>query len=464
MTPAHAVTAPGSEVCRVTVVGPAGRADLAIPLSTPVCALLPVLVRHVTKDAADRGTPWVLQRLGEDPLDADGTAASLDLHHGDVLHLRPADEPLPALHFDDVSDGVAQVVAALPGSWRPELTRQLALAMAVLALPALAAALLGLGPGVPTAAGAGLIAVLLAAGCVTAARLSADRGSVLVAGLGSIAFSALAGLSFRQGPDGGYAPGAPGVLVAAACVGLMAVALLALRPLPLVVPGTAALTAVAAAAGTGLMRVVPWHGGQAVSVVAVGMFVLGHFGPRLALRMARLRVPRLPHNAEELQEDIEPEPQERVEGRVRAASAYLDTLYLSSALVYAGGFWYMTREAGWIGWLLPLVFAGAVLLRSRCAERSAQRVPMVASGAIGLITVLLTRFAPVGTGARFAVVAVLLAAVAALLVAAWRLPGGRLLPVWGHSGDLLDTITAIVLLPLLLQALHAYSYFRLLAS
>ncbi|MGM9444392.1 type VII secretion integral membrane protein EccD [Streptomyces murinus] len=464
MTTAPAVTAPASEVCRVTVVGPTGQADLAIPLTTPVSALLPVLVRHVTTETADRGTPWVLQRLGEDPFDADATPATVQLRHGEVLHLRPADEPLPALHFDDVSDGVAHVVTALPGGWRPALTRGLALTLAVLALPAVAWALLGFGPGLAASVGAGVIAVLLAAGCVAADRLSADEGSVLVAGLGALAFGALAGLTFRQGPHGGFAPGLPGMLAAAGGVVVVAVALLALRPLPLVVPGTALGTALAAAVGTGLMRATHWHGGQAVAVVAVAMFVLGHFGPRLALRTARLRVPRLPHNAAELQEDIDPEPQERVERRVKAASAFLDTLSVSSALVYAAGFWYMTREGGWIGWLLPLVFAGAVLLRARGLNRSAQRVPTVLAGAAGLVTVALTRFAAAGDGARVIVVALLLAAVLALLVAAWRLPTGRLLPVWGHSGDLLETVTAIALLPLLLQVLHAYAYFRALTS
>jgi hypothetical protein len=126
----------------------------------------------------------------------------------------------------------------------------------------------------------------------------------------------------------------------------------------------------------------------------------------------------------------------------------------------------MAREHGWIGWLLPLVFAGAVLLRSRGLEHAAQRVPMVLAGTAGLLTVALTRFAPAGAdaGARTAVATVLLAAAVALLVAAWRLPGGRLLPVWGHIGDLLETSTSIALLPLLLQALDAYSYFRALAS
>ncbi|MFD8542570.1 type VII secretion integral membrane protein EccD [Streptomyces sp. NPDC059649] len=464
MTSAHAVSAATPEVCRVTVTGPGGQADLAVPVTTPVAALLPVLIGHVTADRADRGTPWVLQRLGEEPLDPDGTPATLGLRHGDVLHLRPAEAPLPALHFDDLAEGVAQTVSALPGHWRPQLTRALALAVAALTLAALAAALLGFGPGVRTSIGAAVIAVLLGVGCVVSARLGADRGTVLVAGLGSMAFGALTGLTFRQGSDGGYAPGLPGVLTAALCAGVLAAALVALRPLRQVVPGTVLLTSLAAAAGTGLMGTVHWHGGQAAAVVAVAMFVLGHFGPRLTLRLARLRVPRLPRSAEELQEDIEPEPQERVERRVGHASAYLDTLTLSSALVYAVGCWYMARESGWIGTVLPLTFAVAVLLRSRGLNRSLQRTPTVVAGGLGVTAVLLTRMAPGGTGDRVAVVALLLAAVAALLVAAWRLPTGRLLPVWGHAGDVLEMATAIALLPLLLQSLHVYSSIRALVS
>jgi hypothetical protein len=36
--------------------------------------------------------------------------------------------------------------------------------------------------------------------------------------------------------------------------------------------------------------------------------------------------------------------------------------------------------------------------------------------------------------------------------------------VWGHLGDLLEIVTAIAVLPLLLQVLHAYAYFRGLAG
>ncbi|WP_427924619.1 type VII secretion integral membrane protein EccD [Streptomyces sp. cg40] len=465
MTTAVPLPARIAEVCRLTVEAPDGRADLAVPVTTPVSALLPLLLRHTATGPDTRGTPWTLQRLGEDPLDPEATPESAGLRDGDVLHLRPADAALPALHFDDVSDGVAHTVGAGPGRWRPELTRNLGLALSCLALAALAAALLGAGPGPLTAVTAGAIALVLAAGCASAARMHADPGAVLVAGVGAFGFAALAGTTLREGPSGGFAPGTTGVLVAAGCVVALAGGLLALGALPLVVPGTVLLTALAAALGAGLAETAGLHGVQAASVVAVGLFVLGHLAPRLALRTARLRVPQLPHDAEELQLDIEPEPGERVAGRVSVATACLDTIGIASALVWAVALWLLAdREAGWAGWLLPLCLSLAVLLRARGTNGTLQRVPAVLAGAYGLGLVLIVRVAPTGPAGRAAVLAALLAAALLLLVGAWRLPRARLLPVWGHLGDLLEIVTAVALLPLLLQVLHAYAYFRGLAG
>ncbi|MFJ4626867.1 type VII secretion integral membrane protein EccD [Streptomyces sp. NPDC088847] len=465
MTTAVPLPARTAEVCRLTVEAPDGRADLAVPVTTPVSALLPVLLRHTAAGPDTQGTPWTLQRLGEDPLDPEATPESAGLRDGDVLHLRPAEAALPALHFDDVSDGVAHTVGSGPGRWRPELTRKLGLALACLALAALAAALLGAGPGPLTAVTAGAIALVLAAGCASAARMHAVPGAILVAGVGAFGFAALAGTTLREGPSGGFAPGTTGILVAAGCVVALAGGLLALGALPLVVPGTVLLTAVAAAVGAGLAETAGLHGFQAASVVAVGLFVLGHLAPRLALRTARLRVPQLPHDAEELQQDIEPEPGERVTGRVTVATACLDAIGISSALVWAVALWLLAdREHGWTGWLLPLCLSLAVLLRARGTNGTLQRVPAVLAGAYGLGLVLIVRVAPTGPVGRASVLAALLAAALLLLVGAWRLPRARLLPVWGHLGDLLETVTAIALLPLLLQVLHAYTYFRGLAG
>ncbi|WP_405746009.1 type VII secretion integral membrane protein EccD [Streptomyces sp. NBC_01525] len=459
-----AASHPATEVCRITIDGPGGRADLAVPMSTPISALLPVLIRHAVAGPDAAGKPWVLQRLGEDPLDADGTPQILGLRHGDLLHLRPADVSLPALHFDDISDGVAHAIGGQPDRWSPELTRRLALAVACVVLTALAAAVLGTGPGLLTSLACGMVALVLSTGCVLASRKRANSGSILLAGFGAFAFAGLAGLTFRQGVGGAYAPGLPGVLVAAGCVGVLAVAMLALRPLPMVLPATFLLTAVAAASGVILAAVTHWHGTQAVAVVAVAMFVLGHFGPRLSLRMARLRIPQLPRDAEELQTGIDPEPERLINRRVSAANAYLNTLNMSSALVYIVACWLLVHDLSWIGWLLPLVFSAAILLRARGMTGTMQRIPMTVAGVLGLALVLVLRTAPAGPVSRGTVLAVLLAAVALLLVAAWRLPTNRLLPLWGHGGDILEMITAMALLPLLLQELHVFAYFRSLAG
>ncbi|MFD7905918.1 type VII secretion integral membrane protein EccD [Kitasatospora sp. NPDC059747] len=463
-TPAPAGAPPVTEVCRLTVVHTDGRFDVSVPVSTPVSALLPVLLGRLTLSPQERGTVQVLQRLGENPLDPDGTPESLGLKHGDVLHLRPAEAALPALHFDDVADGVAQVIGGRTDRWQPVATVRLALAAGALLLAVLAAALLSGGPGPLTAATTGVsAAALLAAACLVGTRPGARRGTVLTAAVGAMALAALAGLTFRGGPDHAFLLGPAEVLAGAVATAVVCGVLLIVRPLPFLLPGTALLTAVAAAAGAGLVHVAHWDAAQALAVVAAALFVLGQLGPRLALRLAGVRVPALPHDAEELQQDITPEPQARLERAAGAANDYLDALALASAVLYAAAFWFLVREPGWINWVLPLVLAGAVLLRSRGLTGVLQRVCAVLAGTLGLALLLLAHAASHGTAARILVPAALLAAAVLLLVRAPRLTD-RLLPIWGHAGDILETATVIALLPLVLQALHVYSALRVLAS
>ena len=66
---------PGTDLCRITVIGPAGRVDLAIPAGTTMAQLLPVLLIHVVAES-ERAQPWVLQRLGAEPLSRTGLIAA----------------------------------------------------------------------------------------------------------------------------------------------------------------------------------------------------------------------------------------------------------------------------------------------------------------------------------------------------------------------------------------------------
>ncbi len=462
-TPQPIAAPPAREVCRVTIEGPSSRADLALPLSTPLAELLPALLPHVATDPADRATPWRLQRLGEDLLDPDGTPETLGLRHGDVLYLRPDDDPLPAVHFDDIADGVSHVLGNQPGRWRPELTARLALTLAALTLAGLAFTVLRPGPGGVTAALCAFTALILAAGCVLGRRSGAPGGVVQTAGLAGCAFAGLAGLALPRAADGGYDLGVTALAAAAGGVAVVAAILMGLGALPLTLSGTALTTAALVTIGIILSGWLGLDPVETAGVVAVAMFVIGHFAPNLSLRLAQLRVPHLPHDAEELQDDIEPEPEDRVAQRVIIGTACLNVFSLSSAVAYAVGLWLMASEPGWIGWLLPLVLSSAVILQARDLTGILQRVPQVLAGGFGLLLVPTERFTT-GLSGWATVLGLLLVAAALLLVGAWKLPRSRLRPLWAHLGDILEMIAAIALLPLLLQMLHVYAFFRSLAG
>ncbi|AEW92813.1 MULTISPECIES: type VII secretion integral membrane protein EccD [Streptomycetaceae] len=454
-----------TEVCRLTIAGPAGRADLAVPVNTPVSALLPVLMRHIPTDPGRPAGTWTLQRLGEAPLGLDATPLSAGLHHGDVLYLRPADDPLPELEFDDVSDGVAHTVGSHLDRWRPELTRRLFLGLAWLALAALAAAVpaAGHGPLVPVVYG--VAAIVLGACCALDPRRPADQATALITGIGSVVLAALAGLTAAHGTAGLLAPGRTDVLIGAGCALVVSAVLLSSPRLPLAVTGTALLGAALAGVTALLATACDWDAVRSTATVAVVFFLFGHMAPRASLRLARIRVPQLPRNAEELQEDIDPQPERLLRRRSTTADAILTVTSVCTGLLCVAAFALLTSATGWIGPVFTLVFSGALLLRSKSLKATWQRVPAAVGGALGLLVTVLSWTASASSaGERCALLIGLLIGVVLLLVGAWRLPTARLLPIWGHTADILELLTALALLPLLLQLLHAYAYFRALVS
>src|SRR3954470_9204852 len=85
-----------SDACRLTVVAPSGWIELAVPSDIAIADLLPALVQQAGEHAAEEGlehSGWVLQRLGDEPLDEDLTPAALGLLDGDTLYLRPPGRP-----------------------------------------------------------------------------------------------------------------------------------------------------------------------------------------------------------------------------------------------------------------------------------------------------------------------------------------------------------------------------------
>jgi type VII secretion integral membrane protein EccD len=454
----------GVETSRLTVVGPARKADLAVPGTITIGELLPMLAQHVVAEP-ERGKPWVLQRLGESPLHPDQTAEMLGLRDGDVLYLLPAEQAMPAIEFDDVSVGVASVVSGRPDRWRPEFTRRLLLGLGGLMLAAYLAGALVIHSQWPPAVYLGAAAVILAGGSAGAVRAAGDVTMALIAGLSACVFAAAAPLA-GHGLHGGAARGgllvltADRVQLAALCAGVAAAVIWAARRQP--AAPYAAVVAVSAAAlvASTLARAAHWDAPRAAAVLAVVVFMAGARGVRGVLRAARLRVPHPPANADELQLDIEPEPGDTVTRRTADAIAYLNALTICLAVVAVGACVLLARHPDWATWALAALLSCCVLLRGRALIGVWQRAPLAVAGTAGLAITAVSLAAHASPQLRLLLLLIPLVAAALLVVGAWRLPAARLLPVWGRLADLAETWTALALVPLLLQVLHVYSALR----
>ncbi|MET9942742.1 type VII secretion integral membrane protein EccD, partial [Streptomyces halstedii] len=205
-----------AELCRLTVRAPAVSIDLAVPSDVPVADLLPTLLRYVGEEAEESGLDhagWVLQQLGDAPLDEEATLAQAGLTDGAVLHLRPHTEALPEARLDDLVDGIADTAGRRLHNWSPDAARLFLVGAAGAAV--VAALLLLFWPGTPGASRALCAAVaglLLLAGAGSASRAVGDRVSATALGLLVAPCLALAGWVLPggdvTGPDAARVVGA----------------------------------------------------------------------------------------------------------------------------------------------------------------------------------------------------------------------------------------------------------------
>ncbi|ACU76706.1 secretion protein snm4 [Catenulispora acidiphila DSM 44928] len=125
--------------CRVTVVAPTRRVDVALPEDVPLAELLPELLRLVgdplpTPAAlAAALTGYVLTGADGVPLDTAASLTDQGVLHGGVLRLRPADDVPEAAVHDDIADVVAEAVIAGGSQWTTAALRATALAVVTVA-------------------------------------------------------------------------------------------------------------------------------------------------------------------------------------------------------------------------------------------------------------------------------------------------------------------------------------------
>ncbi len=468
-------TTPATHLCRITVVAPTTFADLAVPVDTPVAELLPAIMQYCNDDGLD-GEPMVLQLLGGPPLPPDATLASSDVYDGQTLYLRPRADPIPAMVFDDLIDGVGGVVAGGSQRWSAAATGSLYTLLAGVALAFGVFVLLWPGPsvvGLITAAISSLLLMIIASLSATSFDLPANA---MVSAWFGVAFATVAGMMMPVVSTSAVSEGAttirgwallPEVLVAGSATLAVAALVGALAVDEAVGGFTAAGTLGLGGMAIGMFEVWgDWDLVDAASAAAATCILLGPVLPSLAYRLARIRPPHLPTEPGDLQADIvDPLAGELVTERAVLANEMLTGLLIGTSLVVGFSFPLISGESGVFSTVLTALMIAILLLRSRVLTENRQRLAVVLAGWAGILAFAWRFLAAIVQDLRPAVaMAATIVASTVLLFAAAAMPGTRLSPYWGRSADILETLLAAALLPVLFGSLGVYATARAIAG
>ncbi|CAM5463112.1 type VII secretion integral membrane protein EccD [Streptomyces avidinii] len=499
-------TAATTGFCRVTVVAPDSRIDVALPEDIAVADVYPELLR-LTGQTQPVGAPtgFHLVRRSGTVLDGARTLAAQQVLDGEVLSLRPFAESLPPAVFDDVSDAVASAVVRDRHRWSDDMLRGAGLAGAALLLVMLGFVLWYADPlshdmhGLPGII-AGAVGVLLTAVAGVRARVYRDRLSAVALGLSALPHLMIAGSGIIA-PAVGQGPGRLQFLLGCVCALIASVALVALTP-----SGDAPFVAATFVAATGTIATFAAIATEASATdtaagcapVAIGLVA---FLPGLSARFARLPIgyaaPQSATEDYETPDRYETEPYsdqpgadqnepgtpldaEAIAAQARRGHEMLLGLVGGCAAVAVGAAAVLGFSDNTWGRLLALATGLAMLLRARLFRYTSQVVCALAAGLAAtallilgmalhpptdLLEALVLEHDRSGLDLRTIWLTAAVAAGAALLAGiALVIPRKGLSPFWGRLLDLTEAAVLLSLVPLTLAVLDVYSRARALTS
>jgi type VII secretion integral membrane protein EccD len=471
--------------CRVTVVAPGGRIDVALPEGVPLSDVYPEIARLSGGAAEGSLSGYHLVRRDGRVLESGLSLAGNGIRDGEVLLLRPFADSLPSAVFDDVSDAVASVVRRDSTLWNEALMRVAGLTGGGVLLVLMAFALwfadpvkhdMHSLPGI-IAAAAGVLLVALA--CVRA-RVYDDRASSIALGLGAMPHIMVAGsgiLALGEGEGIGRLQ----FLLGCVAVLLASVVLIAVTPSG---DGPFVASAVASAAGSLITFIAvvadigPVEAAAIAAPLAVGVIA---FLPGLSARFARLPIGFEPRaggsgfDGDARREIQEPVDTQRIAIQARRGHEMLVGLVGGWCAVVIGaaavlGF----ADDGW-GQLLALATGLAMLLRARLFRYTSQVACALLAGlgALALLGLGLSLNPPTGlvrdmllgdsTGMdlRTIWISASIAAAAALVTAIGLIiPRTGLTPFWGRFMEVSETFVLLTLIPLCLAVHNVYAEVR----
>lgn len=453
-----------SNSCRLTIMSPTMRVDLAVPVQISIAELLAIVLSSLGREVADQGAAeggWVLQRNTEAPLDFAASIAACQLRDGDVLFLRTKASRLPEVAFDDVLDAVATGVLTRTVRWQPVHTMRAAAVAAAAVLTFALSMLVIAGPSwtLPTVCcGAG--AVLLVLTAVAVGRVFRRRGPAVTAA----GFAILYAFACGAGAVGAHhqlsAFGAPQILVGS-CAALLAGAICMVT----VGAGLAGFMAVVTitlltAIGTGIATATTLSPAGTAAGVATIALALSPMVPALAFRLSRLELPAVPSDAADLRRDTTSLDAGQILRQAVRADQFLTGLVGGFALSLAGAAALLSVH-GVSERVLAVVLGLICLWRARLFSGRAQRAVLLVAGLVALAAVLVAGALSAHGLARILAFAIP-AVVAGLLLSglAVSLPGRRFAPPVSRAADVVEALLVLSVIPLALAVMGVYGAIR----
>lgn len=461
-----------TDTCRVTVVAPRRRVDIALPSQVPFADLFPAVARFCGLEHADlvrEPGGWVLQRLGEPPLRMSRTPASERLSDGELLYLRPKSVELPPQISDDIADEIAGVHAG-PGRWTAADAGRLGAIAGAVGLSAGAVLIARSGPHwtVP-AVTAGVIALVLLAAAAAASRAWGSALLGVTLGCASLPYAFVAGVTAVASSSGASRTGTAVAHGALGALGLPPVGALGM------LTGFALVVLAATMAAGGVASGVPAFFGIAVAgflgagaagiayadpsvtaegaaaLVAIPALASAPLMPWAAFRIAGITLPNMPVTPADLRDDSLTAIQADIRPRMAVADRAVTGAVCGIGLVGSGALLTLGFGHGPVTALTAAVLACALLLQSRLFLGRAQRLWLLIPGYAGLAWLALS------SGHLVAVAGLVAGALLVAGTGSW-LTTHRPSPFWGRAADVADMACVVALIPLALGVAGVLGY------
>ncbi len=446
--------------CRVVVIAPSTRVDLALPADVPIIDLLPMLLQYTGEARDDGGGThggWKLVRVGHgDRSEMEGgrTLRSLDVADGEVLRLTGREDRTVVPVFDDIVDAIATTRRDRINA--RSINPGVGAGVFVAAMIAAAVTLFLRGRVYVDAYIAGAVALALLGLGTAAMKGVGERILASATAASGVLFAFVCGLN---AVPGGY--GRWGVLLGAALALVYSLAAALALGTGTVVFATTAIVSFFAA-GSALVgglthvsvsRIVA--GTIAVALAALSML------PRLAVRLARLPLATVPTTSEDLSETDDIGDINDVSARARVAGEYLTGTQIGCAvtIAFSGALLVSNRPSA-----MPIALAATALvamaLRARSVAGLGARIALVASAAAcGFVAAIDAVFAG-RDGSGLVLLAVELGIGAVTLILSTARTRRRPSPQTLRLIDFFEAGVVVAVLPLAVGVMGLYTLLR----